>query len=264
MRKQAREVFSNQNWLTNNDNKKQRSVSRDCLKLYDNTVFHLNRTFLDLHLRKRSCSPFDAQTWLSTARTNIDTCRNGALELGIPDFIVPVVMNNVTEIISSSLYVNWGFVKREAVHYTEDDENDGAFPPGWFSGRERRLLRSSNSVVKAHLVVAKDGSGHFRTVQGAINAAARRRVKTRFVIRVKRGVYRENIEVGKSNDNIMLVGDGMRNTVITSNRNVRAGFTTYSSATAGSCFSSSVLLLIMLFYFSKHIYATVKLNVFTK
>ncbi|KAK2379595.1 pectinesterase [Trifolium repens] len=226
MRNIARE-FGQNSWLTN---KRKKSVSRDCLKLYDNTVFHLNRTFLDLHIKKR-CSSFDAQTWLSTAYTNIQTCQNGALELNIPKFIVPIMKVNMTEIISNGLFVNWEFVKRDGlVHYT-NDVTEEAFPR-WFSVRERKLLESSR-VIKAHLIVAKDGSGHFKKVQDAINAAGRRKFKTRFVIRVKRGIYRENIVVGKMNDNIMLVGDGSRNTIITSNRNVQAGFTTYSSATAG-------------------------------
>ncbi|KOM51299.1 hypothetical protein LR48_Vigan08g212600 [Vigna angularis] len=207
--------------------KKQKSVFRDCLKLYDNTVFHLNRTLNGLR-EKRSCSPFDAQTWLSTARTNIETCQNGALELGVEDFMVPTERCNVTEIISNGLFVNWAFLKYEAVHYTEDAEADF---PSWFSMHERKLLQSSS--IRAHLVVAKDGSGHFKSVQAAINAAARRRIKSRFIIHVKRGVYRENIEIDKTNDNIMLFGDGMRNTIITSGRSVNAGYTTYSSATAG-------------------------------
>lgn len=219
MQRQARDY--GQNCVTRN----QRSVLGDCLKLYDNTVFNLNRTLHGLGVRK-SCSPFDAQTWLSTALTNIETCRNGALELSVTDFIPPTDSSNVTEIISNSLAMNWGFVREEAgLYYTAD-----VFP-NWVSSHERKLLQSSSR--KAHLVVAKDGSGHFRTVQGAINAAGRRRSKTRFVIHVKRGVYRENIHVDKTNDNIMLVGDGMRSTIITSARSVQAGFTTYSSATAG-------------------------------
>ncbi|XP_058764129.1 probable pectinesterase/pectinesterase inhibitor 33 [Vicia villosa] len=99
-------------------------------------------------------------------------------------------------------------------------------------GRSRKHLhtqKENNPVPWIH----KEPYGNFRKVQDAINAAGRRRFKTRFVIHVKRGVYRENIEVGKMNDNVMLVGDGSRITVITSNRNVKAGFTTYSSATAG-------------------------------
>ncbi|XP_020214288.1 probable pectinesterase/pectinesterase inhibitor 33 [Cajanus cajan] len=223
MRRQAREL--GQNRIT----KKQKSVFRDCLKLYDNTIFHLNRTLQGLHVKK-SCSPFDAQTWLSTASTNIDTCQHGALELGIRDFIFPSERFNVTEIISNSLYVNWAFLKHEKVRYTADADDGDAFPR-WFSLHERRLLLSSK--IRAHLVVAKDGSGHFRSVQAAINAAARRRFKSRFIIHVKKGVYRENIEVDKTNDNVMLVGDGIRNTIITSGRSVQDGYTTYSSATAG-------------------------------
>ncbi|RZB93475.1 probable pectinesterase/pectinesterase inhibitor 33 [Glycine soja] len=223
MRRKARELGGN------GVTKKQKSVFRDCLKLYDNTVFHLNRTLEGLHV-KTSCSPFDAQTWLSTARTNIETCQNWALELGIRDSMVPAERCNLTEIISNGLFVNWAFLKYREAHYTADAEEDALFPR-WFSMHERKLLQSSS--IRAHLVVAKDGSGHFRSVQAAINAAARRRLKSRFIIHVKRGVYRENIEVDKTNDNVMLVGDGMRNTIITSARSVQAGYTTYSSATAG-------------------------------
>lgn len=235
--------FGQNSWIT----QKKKSVSRDCLKLFDNTVFHLNRTFLDLH-KKKSCSSFDAQTWLSTAYTNIETCRNGALELNIPKFIVPIMKVNMTQIISNGLFVNWEFVKRDGrVRYTNDVTEEGF--PRWFSVRERKLLESSRAI-KAHIIVAKDGSGHFKRVQDAINAAGRRRFKTRFVIRVKKGVYRENIVVGKMNDNIMLVGDGSKNTVITSNRNVQAGFTTYSSATAGKFMAIFLMESNSTFFFS--------------
>ncbi|KAK7404235.1 hypothetical protein VNO78_04948 [Psophocarpus tetragonolobus] len=212
--------------------KKQKSVLRDCLKLCDNTVFHLNRTLEGINVKRR-CSGFDAQTWLSTARTNIETCKNGALELGVGDWMVPRERSNVTEMISNGLFVNWGLVGEG-----EDGAGAGAGAgayPRWVWVHERKLLQSSSARIKgkANIVVAKDGSGQFKSVQAAINAAGRRRLKSRFIIHVKRGVYRENIEVDKRNDNIMLVGDGMRNTIITSGRSVSDGYTTYSSATAG-------------------------------
>nr|KYP35741.1 putative pectinesterase/pectinesterase inhibitor 60 [Cajanus cajan] len=128
--------------------------------------------------------------------------------------------------IRNCLAINMDFMKR---HHTEEKTEEEF--PGWFSTRERKLLQSSS--IKAHAVVAKDGSGDFRTVQEALDAAAKRKVKGRFVIHVKKGVYRENIEVAVHNDNIMLVGDGLRNTIITSGRSVQDGYTTYSSATAG-------------------------------
>ncbi|TKY49859.1 Pectinesterase 2 [Spatholobus suberectus] len=221
MQKQARD--SDQ---TNLATKNHGTVHGDCVKLYGETVFHLNRTLECLHV-KQNCPPVDAQTWLSTALTNIQTCRHGTYELrGVEDFKAPVVSNNVTEMIRNSLAVNMDLMKH---HHTVEKTED-AFP-SWFSTHERKLLQASS--IKAQVVVAKDGSGNFGTVQDALNAAANRSVKTRFVIHVKKGVYRENIEVAVLNDNIMLVGDGLRNTIITSGRSVQDGYTTYSSATAG-------------------------------
>ncbi|KAL4389899.1 probable pectinesterase/pectinesterase inhibitor 33 [Arachis duranensis] len=215
-----------------NTTMKQKTVFGDCLKLYDNTVFHLNRTIQGLKYHQtRNCTAFDAQTWLSTALTNIETCKKWANAMKISALTDPSSCPsiNVSEIISNTLAVNSVFLKYQRDHLTEDYTED-AFP-SWFSVTDRRLLQDSG--VKANLVVAKDGSGHFRSVQAAIDAAAKRRLKTRFVIHVKRGVYRENIEVDKTNDNIMLVGDGTRNTIIASGRSVQQGYTTYSSATAG-------------------------------
>ncbi|KAE8022395.1 hypothetical protein FH972_008197 [Carpinus fangiana] len=208
----------------NLDNKCQKAVFSDCLKLYDNTITQLNRTLQGLGGTKRSCTDFDAQTWLSTALTNIETCRAGSLELNVSDTIVSTMSNNVSELISNVLAIN-------GVYLDEQSKNHEYGFPSWVSKQGRKLLQSSS--VKANLVVAKDGSGNYRTVQSAINAAARRRSMTRFIIHVKRGVYRENIEVANNNNNIILVGDGMRNTIITGSRSVGGGFTTYSSATAG-------------------------------
>ncbi|XP_057453801.1 pectinesterase-like [Lotus japonicus] len=216
---------SQQNMVTD----KHRTVHGDCLKLYENTIFHLNRAIESLDLKK-GFSPVDTQTWLTTALTNIRTCRTGAVDLNAQDFMVPTGSSNVTEMIRNSLAINVDFLKQNASKYHTSETEEDVFP-SWFSRHERKLVQSS--TVKPNLVVAKDGSGNYRTVQGALNAAAKRRYKTRFVINVKKGVYRENIEVAVKNDNIMLVGDGMKNTIITSGRSVQAGFTTYSSATAG-------------------------------
>lgn len=210
---------------TNCENKHQKAAWSDCVKLYANTVLQLNRTLQGLKF-DRSCTDFDAQTWLSTALTNIRTCQSGYMELNVSDFITPVMSNNLSQLISNSLAVNGVLLKRENVTYTNGF-------PSWLSGHERNLLESSSLEARANLVVATDGSGNYRTIQAAINAAAGRRGSGRFIIHVKRGVYRENIEVGLNNNNIMLVGEGMRNTIITSGRSVGSGSTTYSSATAG-------------------------------
>ncbi|KAI9161637.1 hypothetical protein LWI28_019203 [Acer negundo] len=225
----------------NCDNNNRKAAWSDCLKLYANTVLQLNRTLQCLggSNLNRSCTDFDAQTWLSTALTNIQTCQLGSQELNVSadKFITQIRSNNLSQLISNSLAVNGVLMKKDQnVTYTSygtdrGEEEENGFP-SWLSRHDRRLLQSS--LLKANLVVAKDGSGHYKTVKGAINAAAKRRVSSgRFIIYVKRGVYRENIEVASNNNNIMMVGDGIRNTIITSGNSVGGGFTTFSSATAG-------------------------------
>ncbi|XVE63905.1 hypothetical protein DITRI_Ditri07aG0058600 [Diplodiscus trichospermus] len=188
------------------ENWQQKTAWIDCLKLFDNTILQLNLTLQGLkYRRKMSCSDIDAQTWLSTALTNIQTCEAGFMDFNISDFYTPMTSNNISQLISNSLAVNGVFLHK----------------------------RNLTEVFQAHLVVAKDGSGNFRTVQAALDAAAKRKRPSRFIIHVKNGVYRENIEVVNTNYNIMLVGDGKKHTIITSNRSVQTGYTTYSSATAG-------------------------------
>lgn len=210
-------------------NHRQRSVWVDCLKLHDNTLLQLNRTLQGLLGLNQTCTDFDIQTWLSTALTNIETCRLGSQDLNVSDSIMmPTSSANLSQLLSNSLAINEGLLGSDQPR-TEYEEF-----PSWFTNHERKLLQSTSLVTRANLVVAKDGSGNFRTVQEAIAAAAKRSsMNSRFIIYVKKGVYRENIEVGINNNNIMLVGDNMRNTVITSSRSVGRGFTTYSSATAG-------------------------------
>ncbi|MQK21754.1 pectin esterase, partial [Escherichia coli] len=74
------------------------------------------------------------------------------------------------------------------------------------------------------------GSGNVRTVSAAV-AAAPERSSRRYVIRIKAGVYRENVDVPSRKSNIMFLGDGQSNTIITASRNVVDGSTTFDSAT---------------------------------
>lgn len=203
-------------------NGREKAAWADCVKLYENTIEQLNKT-VDPNTK---CTDFDAQTWLSTALTNLETCRTGFVELGVPDFVLPLMSNNVSKLICNTLALG----SNETTHETSGYYKDGGFPT-WVSPGDRRLLQSSS--VRANLVVAQDGSGNYRTIKAALDAAARRSGSGRFVIHVKRGVYRENLEIGSKLRNIMLVGDGLRYTIITGSRSVGGGSTTFNSATVG-------------------------------
>ncbi|CAN1159065.1 Probable pectinesterase/pectinesterase inhibitor 59 [Linum perenne] len=203
----------------------QRVAWIDCMRLHLSTVRHLNRTLQGLMSAPKSCTDRDAQTWLSSSLTNLATCEAGFADLNVTGFLDPVTAgSNLTELLSNTLAVNNGLLTAEG------DE--------WFGPHEGRLVQGArpglgNGELKGNLVVAQDGSGNFKTVQAAIDFAKRRKYRTRFVIRIKSGVYKENIEVDYDNSYIWLIGDGIRKTTITGDRSVGSGYTTFSSATAG-------------------------------
>ncbi len=64
------------------------------------------------------------------------------------------------------------------------------------------------------LVVAKDGTGNFTSVQEAINAAPAGRT-TPYVIFIKNGVYKEKITVPSTKSFITLIGESVANTILT-------------------------------------------------
>lgn len=214
-------------------NHRERAAWSDCISLYSNTIYQLNNTLYGL-TSNSSFTDFDAQTWLSSSLTNLDTCMSGSQDMNVTKFIWPHVSYNVSELISNGLSVNEGLID-DFINSTSNGTGTTNYYPNWVSHDERRLLQVSRKLAssRAMFVVSKDRSSPYRSVQSAINAAARSRIRGRKIIHVKRGIYKENIYVGPFNNDIMLVGDGMRNTIITSSRSARSGYTTYSSATAG-------------------------------
>uniref|UniRef100_A0A0D9XPJ2 Pectinesterase n=1 Tax=Leersia perrieri TaxID=77586 RepID=A0A0D9XPJ2_9ORYZ len=190
----------------------------DCDQLVSFAVAHLNRT-----AAAAVASPSDVATWLSAARTTVNTCLDGFAELGAspaPDFAAALA--NVSRLVTDAL-------RREST------ENGSASSTRVVTHDDGRMFPLDDMARPgdADVVVAKDGTGHFRTVGDAINAVAVARRSNgdgeRIVVYVKAGVYNENVEVWTNN--LVLIGDGIGRTVITGCRSVRQGYTTFSSAT---------------------------------
>lgn len=116
-----------------------------------------------------------------------------------------------------------------------EEEQDATKWPEWLSEGDRRLLQAT--TVTPNVTVAADGSGDFRTVSEAV-AAAPERSTMRYIIRIKAGVYKENVDVPRRKPNLMFVGDGRVNTIITGSRNVVDGSTTFNSSTVGEWYYS--------------------------
>ncbi|XP_010273802.1 PREDICTED: pectinesterase/pectinesterase inhibitor PPE8B [Nelumbo nucifera] len=170
----------------------------------------------------------DLKAWLSAALGNQDTCLDGFE--GTNSFVKGLVagsLDTVTSLVSEVLgqIPSGGRLGRKLKSVSEG----GGFP-AWMKGSDRRLLQAPAGGVSADAVVAQDGTGQFTSVMDAVLAAPDYSER-RYVIYVKRGVYKENVEIKKKKWNLMIVGDGMDVTIISGSRNFVDGWTTFRSAT---------------------------------
>ncbi|QHO34163.1 Pectinesterase [Arachis hypogaea] len=104
--------------------------------------------------------------------------------------------------------------------------------PTWLSAADRKLLQDVNNV-RPNVVVAKDGSGQFKTVLEAINSYPKN-YTGRYIIYVKAGVYDEYITVDKKFKNLFIYGDGNTKTIITGCKNFHEGTKTMRTSTFSS------------------------------
>ncbi|GKB87335.1 probable pectinesterase/pectinesterase inhibitor 60 [Tanacetum coccineum] len=135
-----------------------KAVWNDCYKLLNNTVFQLNQTLTGL--KNNQSSDFDAQTWLSAALTNLQTCFMGCVDLNVTDFVAPIKSSNLTEMISNSLAINHGFLKQNV------QTNDF---PTWVTHLDRRLLATVSIQSIANVTVSKAEGSTFPTIQSALD-----------------------------------------------------------------------------------------------
>ena len=128
-------------------------------------------------------------------------------------------------------------------------------PPVAFPTRvmehDRKLLEApagaTSGGVTIDAVVALDGSGTHRSINeaiAAVTAAANGGTGVgggggRKVIHVKAGRYEESVSISSKQKNVMLMGDGKGKTVIIGHKSAADGYTTYATATVGTCFPSA-------------------------
>lgn len=174
------------------------------------------------------------RTWLSAALANQDTCMEGfdGTSSGVVKGLVSGGISQITSLVEDLLTM----VNPRNPNQTPN--NIKGFP-SWVDPKDMKLLMSTsggssgNGLVVADVVVAQDGSGNFTRIQDAIAVAPDNRADKRFVIYVKSGVYKENVEIKRKKWNIVMFGDGMGTTVISANRNFVDGWTTFRTATFG-------------------------------
>ncbi|CAK9146595.1 unnamed protein product [Ilex paraguariensis] len=195
-------------------NEQGKSAWADCLELYEDTIDKLNSSITSINNRTTMA---DSQTWLSAAIANEQTCRNGFIDFDLCSYLqsFPIMLSDFNMFLSNSLALNKAMASRSTAISTAD----------------RKLLQGAGASINADVVVSQDGSGDYKTISEAV--AASRSGSKRFVIYVKKGVYKENVEIKKTMKNLMFIGDGIGATIVTGNKynNLQDGTSTFRSAT---------------------------------
>ncbi|KAL8458797.1 hypothetical protein ACS0TY_036341 [Phlomoides rotata] len=223
--------------------KREKMAVHDCLETLDETIDELHTAIKDCNEYpfKKSLEKHadDLKTLLSSAITNQETCLDGFShgkdEKHVREVLIGGQVLRVEKLCSNSLAMITNMTDTDIAaerKLTGGRKLTAAEEwPEWLSAGDRRLLQSSG--VTPDVTVAADGSGNYRTVSAAV-AAAPESSSRRYVIRIKAGVYRENVDVPKKKTNIMFLGDGRSTTIITASRNVQDGSTTFNSATVAA------------------------------
>lgn len=215
----------------------------------------------------------DLRNWLSSVISYQQSCMEGFDdekdgEKKIKDQFQVESLDGIQKITSVALDIVSGLsnilqqfnlkldLKPASRRLLAEDIDDEGFP-SWFSASDRKLLASMQgkgwrSKVKPNAIVAKDGSGQFRTIKDAI-AAYPSGNKGRYVIYVKAGVYDEYITVPKTAANILMYGDGPQNTIVTGKKCFANGVKTMQTATFGNYLSLKLFISLNIFVFLVYI-----------
>ncbi|KAK8509769.1 hypothetical protein V6N13_093619 [Hibiscus sabdariffa] len=218
----------------------------DCKEMMDYAVQSLQVSYSEVgeaHLQSMGDRVSDLRTWLSAVISYQQSCLDGFEEedamknnmtLGIMDSSqltsnALAIVTKLTEILAKfGLQMN-APPPSPSSRRLLSDHKDGY--PSWFSNVDRKLIaKIDNSKIQPNAVVAKDGSGQFKTIADALTAAPRNS-ETRHVIYVKAGIYDEYITVDKKTTNILMYGDGPRKTIVTGGKNFVDGIQTWKTAT---------------------------------
>ncbi|CAN0914122.1 Probable pectinesterase/pectinesterase inhibitor 41 [Linum grandiflorum] len=228
-------------------------VLRDCVLLSQLDVDFLSRAS-DVVRSKDASEGYegdDLMTWLSAVITNQETCLEGLLDrdLALPDASSASLLGRllVPRLSDLKLFysVSLGLLKHGWVRDLEnpvagrwlaEQANAASLIKRDRSVKGRMVLddeRGREIRVSRIVVVNSYGTGNFITIEDAVAAAPNDTEHNDgyYVIHLESGVYNEYVTIPKNKRYVMMIGDGINRTVITGNRSVIDGWTTFNSAT---------------------------------
>ncbi|XP_030530437.1 putative pectinesterase/pectinesterase inhibitor 45 [Rhodamnia argentea] len=223
---------------------KEKAAFEDCKQLLEDAVEELGFSVNNLgdSIGKFSSKTPDLNNWLSAVMSYQHACVDGfpdgklKTEMQKTMKIAEELTSNSLAIISEvSSFLSTFQVPGATRHLLEEEasglpvvDHDGL--PSWMNQEERRMLKGKRGPkLTPNVVVAKDGSGKFKTISEAL-AAMPEKYTGRYVIYIKEGVYDEYITVTKKMVNVTMYGDGSQKTIVTGNKNFVDGVRTFKTA----------------------------------
>lgn len=227
-------------------NYREQVAIEDCKELLDFSVSELAWSLGEMRIIRSGSNDAhhegNLKAWLSAALSNQDTCLEGfeGTDRRVERFISGS-LKQVTHLIGNVLAL---YTELHSLPFKPPRGNNitssssSSLPPRssefplWMTEGDEMLMKAHPQRMHVDAIVAADGSGEYRTITEAVNAAPSYSNR-RYVIYVKKAVYRENIDMKRKKTNIMFVGDGIGKTVVTGDRNFMQGSTTFRTATVG-------------------------------
>uniref|UniRef100_A0A7N1A9L2 Pectinesterase n=1 Tax=Kalanchoe fedtschenkoi TaxID=63787 RepID=A0A7N1A9L2_KALFE len=225
----------------------------DCVDLLDDSIDHLYSIAATQNLYGVKSSPscnrnINACSALSAILANQETCMEGLL-----DYYMDNKNNNIAKKTLRAGIDQLNPLLSQMILMAANDHLSGQLrtiaaedDPSWAAELENynnknfvNNVSEQLSVANSKVTVALDGSGDYRSIAAAVDAAPSNSNK-KFFIHVKRGVYHEYVVIPTSKRNVVMMGDGIGATVIRGSRNHRRDrintFRTATFAVAGCGF----------------------------
>ncbi|KAL0435909.1 UNVERIFIED_CONTAM: putative pectinesterase/pectinesterase inhibitor 7 [Sesamum radiatum] len=231
----------------------------DCKFLAESNIDNLMSSFQIVDQTSKTLSVLEAddvQTLLSAILTNTQTCIDGlqatASAWSVRNGILSPLSND-TRLYSVSLALftkGWVPKKKNRPSFSSPagrkqlKMRNGSLNLK-MSARNQAIYRTVNNrrllqadvgddqvLVSDIVIVSQDGTGNFTAINDAVAAAPNNTDGTSgyFLIYITAGVYEEYVSIGKNKKYLMMIGDGINQTIITGNHSVVDGWTTFNSS----------------------------------
>ncbi|KAL5206515.1 hypothetical protein ABZP36_034724 [Zizania latifolia] len=243
------QAFDRADLIMSNDPRVKAAVA-DCKELFGDAKEDLNRTLKGIDASGKdglAKQGYQLRIWLSAVIAYQETCIDGFPDGDFKDKVkgsfndgkeltsnALALIEKASSFLSSLKVSERRLLADEAVATEPHPEpalgKDGI--PEWVPDGDRRVLKGGGfkNNLTPNVIVAKDGSGKFKTINEALSAMPKT-YSGRYVIYVKEGVYAEYLTITKAMANVTMYGDGARKSVVTGSKNFVDGFTTFKTAT---------------------------------